>query len=207
MRFEMNQGYASKVDELSRRVVAINTKLNTLVSRKQALAPMALDSEKAALKELERIDAEEATLVRERELTSLAAAEARRLQAEQQFEAAQEQQNRRVADARKAADAVLALDQEIDDALIKLRELFERRKCCVDSLKASGIAPGYAVNRLYHKLGPTCAAHKAGLRDYFSIELVGPQQVATLVSVDHWLERPLISDNGSGVQEVELEKE
>ena len=99
--------YATKITQLGKRVLDLGSTLAEARGKRIALAPKVVDGDRAAIKQLDQIDATAATLQREIELVNLAVDQ---LKAEADAEAAETEAKyraQRERDARSAMDADL----------------------------------------------------------------------------------------------------
>ena len=88
------------------------------------------------------------------------------------------------ATAKEHASAIITLNDEIDQHLIKLRELFERRFSVLSQLSATAVVDQSFIVKLQGKSGPTRALCAAGLAKYVSVEKVATQSYVSLASVN-----------------------
>jgi hypothetical protein len=183
--------FVGQIAKLGQRAVALKDQLSGIKGKRSALAPLALAQDKSALTKLAALDDETTRLRRETELTALAIDEVNRLQTAAEQEAARQ----RRADIEQAilqeAGIIMSSDKDIDATLIRLRELFERRKRAATALAGLRAVSGHLTNRLHQRFGPTAAAMHAGLRSYLSFETVPLAHVRPLSESDAWLRRPL----------------
>jgi hypothetical protein len=178
--------YASKIAQLSARVVDLGKTIADARARRTTLALQAVEGDKAAVKAAAQIDDTIATADRELALVGDAVEQLKKLEAEHQVETEAKYRKQREADAEDAKAAIYAIDQEIDQTLVLLQGMFERRKSKARSLAATGVVDSYLTLRLQNRFGGTSAAICAGLRDYLSLEIVPVQNVAPLATIDRW---------------------
>jgi hypothetical protein len=191
-RFKVaDDDYAARADLLRQRLAEIEDKLALLIERRKAFALDAVSQDKPALIAIEKIDTEAAALRRERDTASDAIEHLERLQREQLTEKERRERERREAEARKLADAVLAQNAEIDTAFGKLRQLFEQRAVLLRQLGNTQTIPSTLILRMFQRFAPTCAARKAGLQDFLSLEFVPVGQIKTLLESNKFLSGPL----------------
>jgi hypothetical protein len=130
--------------------------------------------------------------------------EAEQLELEQ--ETAEEKRKKEIA-AKQHADAIIALHGEIDTALIKLRDLFVRRKECLQALAETSIVDHSVINRISAKGVASAAACHVGLHRFLPLEVVAPSSFRPLVSVNEVLALGGIdkgNGNGNGRPRVRL---
>jgi ABC-type transporter Mla subunit MlaD len=183
--------FAAKITDFSRRIADIDAKLAELAGKRREYAYGAADNNTASLKAIEALDQKADALNRERKTLLDATEQADRLLREQEAEAAKQDRERRERQARVSADAVLEVSAQIDAAMVALRALFERRSALLRELADTKIVAANYLLRLHQKFGPTCAARKAGLERYVSIEHVPVPNIATLSDSTRGLAGPL----------------
>ena len=172
--------YAAKIARFEQRAAEIEGKLNNLSERRKAFALGAVEGNKTSLKAIQDIDCEADDLRHERETLTAAIEQARQLQHDQEAEISRKDRESRLGEARKIADSVLTLNMEIDSAMKTMRQMFERRANLVRQLGGIGVIDPSLILRMLQRLGPTCAARKAELNRYISIEHVPPHQLRPL---------------------------
>jgi hypothetical protein len=183
--------YAARADLHRRRLAEIDPQLAALAQRRKQFALGALDNDKPSLRGIEQIDCEAETLRRERDTLNAAIEHLERLQREQLAENERRERERREAEARKLANAIVAQNAEIDTAFGKLRQLFEQRAVLLRHLGDTQTIPSTLILRMHQRFGPTCAARKAGLHDFLSLEFVPVGQIRSLVESNNFLSGPL----------------
>ena len=172
--------YGSKIADLEKRAADLGAKLTRLADRRGQYAFDATEGDKAAIGAISDIDTQVETLRREQEILTAAIERARHLQREQEADVARRDRQHREAEARKTADAVVAINNELDRAMTALRQRFERRAELIGALGRTGVFPSTFTLRLLQKIGPTSAARAAGLNDYLSLEPVPVHLVKSL---------------------------
>jgi hypothetical protein len=164
--------YASKISEFNKRIADIGAKLASLADRRKEYAFAAATGDTRALKQISDVDFEETSLVREQQTLNSAVETATALERQHAAEAQAAQEHARQVEAHKCASAVAALNCELDQMLLQLRECFERRAVVLRSLGNVGVVDPNVVLKLSSKSGPTAAAHAAGLGRFIHIDMV-----------------------------------
>jgi hypothetical protein len=164
--------YASKISEFNKRIADIGQKLTGLADRRRSYAFAAAQGDTRAAKQITDTDFEEASLIKEQQTLNSAIETAHALEKQHELEAAATEEHSRQVDAHKCAQAVAALNSELDLMLQQLREAFERRAVCLRSLGNYAVADPALLMRLSNRAGPTSAAHHAGLGKFIHIDMV-----------------------------------
>jgi hypothetical protein len=164
--------YASKITEFNKRIADIGLKLAGLADRRKEYAFAAATGDTRALKQISDVDFEETSLVREQQTLNSAVETATALERQVALEAKAAEEHSRQVEAHKAAQAVAALNVELDAMLLQLRECFERRAVVLRSLGNTGVVDPNLLMRLSSKSGPTSAAHAAGLGRHLHLDMV-----------------------------------
>jgi hypothetical protein len=164
--------YASKIQEFNRRISDIAAKLTGLADRRKSYSLAAAEGDTRALKQIGDVDFEEGALIREQKTLSSAIETAQALEKQHALEAQAAEEHARQVEAYSAARGIITIHEEIDLALIHLREMFERRSVILKSLGNIGVVDPSLLMRLSNKSGPTSAAHAAGLNKYLNMDMV-----------------------------------
>jgi hypothetical protein len=90
---------------------------------------------------------------------------------QQELDAEAAERRAREGEAYTHARALIALNEELDLALVALREQFERRASILSGLANTGVVDLGLVMRLGHKSHATSSAHRAGLGRYLAMEM------------------------------------
>jgi hypothetical protein len=163
--------YSDKISEFNRRIADIAVKLTSLSDRRKSYSLAAAEGDTRALKQIADTDFEETALVREQQTLNSAVETALALEKQHELEAKAAAEHTRQVEAYKAARGVVALNEELDLALIHLRELFERRAIILRSLGNVGVCDPSLIMKLSNRAGPTSAAHAAGLGRHMNLEM------------------------------------
>jgi hypothetical protein len=105
------------------------------------------------------------------------------LQLAERDKAAEADRRAVLAQAKRIADAVIALNGELDAELVRLREMFERRMSLLRELAATGVAEA-VVTRLQGKGPVTRACCAARLHAHIALEKVAQGSFVTLASTN-----------------------
>jgi hypothetical protein len=155
--------YADKIEEFHRRISDITAKLTGLADKRKEYAFAAASGD---------IDFETESLKKEEQIVASAIETAQAFERQHALEARQTEEHSRQVEAYSAARGVVTLNEEIDLALIHLREMFERRAIVLRSLGNTATVDPALLMRLANRAGPTSAAHAAGLGKFLNLDMV-----------------------------------
>jgi hypothetical protein len=174
---------ADRQNELQSKISTIDREIESLDAQFLALAAEfnSTDSQ-SSLRAAEQI--ERALMDLRRQKAVIIAAQGHTTRAQLAEKAVQADNDRRavLATAKQHADAVCTLNAEIDEHLIKLRQMFERRFALLSQLAATGVVDQAFVTKLQSRAGPTRACCAAGLAKWISVEKVATQSFISLAS-------------------------
>jgi hypothetical protein len=204
----MSTEHVQKLAQLNQRIHTVDEELAKL---DQTFTDFACEFDgingRDALKKADRLEQRMTELRRERTLSVLAQ---KKVQEEEQAEAdaevAEEKRKKQVA-AKQHADAIIALHGDIDTALLKLKDLFVRRRECLQSLAETAIVDHSVINRISAKGVASAAACHVGLHRFLPLEVVAPSSFRPLTSTNEVLALGGIGQgNGSsGTRRVRLD--
>jgi hypothetical protein len=173
----------SKQDELQSRLARIDAEITKLDESFIALAAEFNGTDgQASLKEAESIEQRLIQLRREKALTLASQSHVVKQMMDEKEARAEADRKALQATAKGHATAIIALNSEVDIALVQLRQLFERRASLLHQLSATGVANPITINKLEGKAGPTRACCAAGLHRFISLEKVSTQAFIALAS-------------------------
>jgi hypothetical protein len=109
------------------------------------------------------------------------------LEKQHALEAERQQRREKESAAYTTARAVIALHEEIDVELVKLRQMFERRAALLAALAATELASSVTIARLAGKAGPTRAFCAAGLHKFADLMTVPVPSMQPLASANELL--------------------
>jgi hypothetical protein len=164
--------YTDKISEFQARISDIAAKLTSLADRRKQYSYAAASGDTRARKQLDDDSFEETSLVKEQQVLNSAVETALALEKQHELEAKQAEEHVRQVEANKCAQGVVALNEEIDLALVQLRELFERRAIILRSLGNTAVCDPSLLMRLSNRAGATSAAHHAGLGRHVNLEMM-----------------------------------
>jgi hypothetical protein len=164
--------YADKISEFNRRIADIGAKLAGLADRRKEFAYAAASGDARARKAITDCDFETESLRKEEQIVASAIETAQALERQHELEAKQTEEHSRQVEAYSAARSIITLNEELDLALIHLREMFERRAIVLRSLGNTATVDPALLMRLSNKAGPTSAAHSAGLGRHLNLDMV-----------------------------------
>jgi hypothetical protein len=176
--------YADKIAELKKREAEFANELSRLADKRKEYSLAAVGGDGRAQKQIADVDFEEQALRRDAATVSCAIETAEALE-RQEAQDAQAQQLSKVRDeASRTAEALIAVNVEVDAMLKLLREAFERRAELLQNLSRTGLVDGALVMRMSTKAPASAAAQFAGLGRFLALEM-------TPVSA----QRPLVDSN------------
>jgi hypothetical protein len=168
----------NRITQLDADIAACDQKFLELAS-----AFNSIDSQ-ASLKQAAALETKLSELRREKSLTLAAQSHVTKLQLAERDKAAEADRRALLATAMQAADGVVTLNNEIDEHLIKLRQLFERRAALFREMGGTGCVDSVTINRLGGKGAATRAFCATGLHAYVSVEKVAQGSFVTLASTN-----------------------
>jgi len=169
-----------QIVSLRERLSGIAGELAALVDRRKSYSLAATEGDARAIKSIGDCDFESEAL-RKQEQTILSAIEsASALEKQREFDAEAAQRRALQAEAHKHAQAIIALNGELDTMLLRLREAFERRATALRHLADTGLVDTNLLLKFSHRTGPTAAAAHAGLNKFLHLEMVPVASLRTL---------------------------
>src|SRR5260221_5779964 len=154
--------YADRLSQLRARLTDVGKQLSSLADRRKSFSLAAATGDATARKQMADTDAEAEAQRREEQTISAADETAVALDKQQELEAQAAEEHARQVDAHRHAQGVIALNLEIDAALVHLREMFERRAGLLAGLAKAHIFHGGFFGRPPGQGGPTLAALPPG---------------------------------------------
>jgi hypothetical protein len=164
--------YADKISEFNRRISDIATKLTTLSDKRKEYAFAAASGDTRARKAITDCDFETESLRKEEQIVASAIETAQALERQHELEAKAAQEHSRQSEAHKCAQAIAALNCELDAMLVQLRECLERRSHVLRELGNTATVDPSLLMRFSNRAGPTSAAHHAGLGKFLNLDMV-----------------------------------
>jgi hypothetical protein len=160
--------FADRIAELKDRAHDVAAQIVALAERRRQHSLDAAIGDKRAVQAIADLDAESDALKRQAQTLSAALelAEIKEREAAAELKAIRRREQEEAA--YSAARAIVTLNEELDLALIHLREMFERRAILLRSLTT--VDPNL-IMRLSNRAGPTSAAHAAGLGRHLNLEM------------------------------------
>jgi hypothetical protein len=187
--------------ELQNRIAAIDSELADCDAQFLVLASQFNSTDSTnALKAAETIERKLEVLRREKTLALASQGHINKLMMDAKAEQAEQERRVLAAQAKEIAEGVVTLNAEIDDHLIKARQLFERRAALLHQLGSIGALDSSIVNKL-GKNANTRACCAARLHAHISLEKTSTHAAVPLSSTNPVLlnigkHRP--PTNGSG---------
>jgi hypothetical protein len=171
--------------ELQSRISKIDADIAALDAQFLALAAEFNSADgTASLKSAEQIEQRLMQLRREKAICIASQSHVTREQLREKEQQAEADRRAVQATAKEISSGVITLNDEIDTALIALRQLFERRFALLSQLAATGIVAQEFVVKLQSRAGPTRACCWAGLAKFVSLERVATQSWLALTSAN-----------------------
>jgi hypothetical protein len=164
--------FAAKITELNKQITTIAAKLTTLANRRKEFSLAASDGDAHARKQIGDVDFELTSLKSEAQTLSSALETAQALAKQEALDEAAKQEQARLAEAARHAEAIAALNAELDDRFLQLRDVFERRAGLLAALSNYNVVEPSLIMRMAGKSGPTSAAQNVGLGRYLALEMV-----------------------------------
>jgi hypothetical protein len=195
--------------ELQSRLSQIDSEISKLDEDFTQLAASWSGSDGAAsMKAAEQIEQRLNQLRREKALTIAAQGHVTREQLTERDKEAEQARKALMAKSREISAGVITLNEEIDQALVQLRGMFERRFALLSELASTGVVDQAFVVKLQGKSGPTRAMCAAGLAKFVSVEKVATQSFVPLASVNPILigigkdHAPPAANGGEAIQQL-----
>ena len=163
--------YQNRIEQLRQRISTIGSQLAGLADRRKSYSLAASDGDTTAIRQIADVDFEADALRKDAATLGSALETAEALEKQNALEAEQQQRREREIEARKCAEAVVAFNLEIDDALTHLRGMLERRASLLVGLGRTEVCDPSHIMKLSSKAGPTASAHKAGLGRFLALEM------------------------------------
>jgi hypothetical protein len=173
----------ARITQLDADIAALDQNFLELASAFNAVDGASSDSV-ASLKQAEQIERRLMQLRREKSLCLAGQAHVTKLQLDARDKAAQAERLALQATAKQHSDAVITLNAEIDEHLVKLRQLFERRAGFLHDLLGTGLVDSVVINKLGGRNAASRAFCAAGLHRFVSLEKTATQSFVTLASTN-----------------------
>jgi hypothetical protein len=176
--------YAQRIVELAHRVTGIDQRLVSIAEERGSHAVEAAQGGKTALQRIASLDAELDQLTKSKATLTDAASQLDAQMRAEELEALMQSRAEREQKAREIGSAVVAVQSEIDHAMVQLREMFERRETLLNQLHRAGGIDSRATFRLASKENANAAAYHAQLNRFLDLSHIGPQQQRPLSDSD-----------------------
>jgi hypothetical protein len=178
-------GLADRQNELQSRLSQIDSEISALDDQFTQLAASWSGTDgQASMKAAEQIEQRLNQLRREKALTIAAQGHVTREQLIERDQQAEQARKALMAKAKEISSGVITLNKEIDQALVQLRGMFERRFSLLSELAATNIVDSGFITKLQGKSGPTRAFCASGLHRFVAVEKVGQTSFVPLASVN-----------------------
>jgi hypothetical protein len=172
--------YESKISEFRSKIADIGRQLAELGNRRRSYSLAAVEGDSAARKQIADIDFETDELRKQEGTLASAIETAAALDRRREADAAAALSHDKQVEAYGLARGVVTLNEEIDLALKRLREMLERRASLLNQLAATELVDATLTTRLASKAPLTRACCAAGLHRFIQVETVSPQAMIPL---------------------------
>jgi DNA repair exonuclease SbcCD ATPase subunit len=179
--------FDSKITDLGQRITDLGKVVADLTVKRSTLAPSAVDGDRKARAELEKLEVARTDAEKETGLIRAAIDQLKRLAEQHKANVAAKEQQKLVDAATKLGAEILAYDDKIDTAMAQVAEWLTQRRATAGELSKLRVADSHLVMRLHQRYGATQAAAYHGLRTFIGIEHVEPHHHRALVDSDAWL--------------------
>jgi hypothetical protein len=176
--------FTDRIGLFRQRAADITTKLASLADQRKDYALDAVEQKPSALKSIADLDHEAESLRKEEQTLNCAIELAEARQRQEVLDLEQQKRRQREVEAHNHAQAIAALNCEIDEVLVQLRAIFERRASLLVGLARTELVDPTFVARFGNKAGATRAACCAGLHRYLALETVAPSSMVPLASTN-----------------------
>jgi hypothetical protein len=178
----MSSDYQSKLSQLDARATALRERLIVIGSQRREHVLLASEGDEKANRKLLVLDGESANANRELALIADATNE---LEAKQKAEREAKEQEARAkveAQAKELTIDVMAVTNQVDQQLMVLRQIFEKRHELLLKLERTKTKPnGYMQRLIGSKYAATGAARSAGLDKFLDLTHIEPMHTVPLV--------------------------
>jgi hypothetical protein len=164
--------YEARISEFKERIASIGRQLAELAARRKSYAFAAATGDSAAIKQIADIDFALDAARKEEGTLSSAIETAAALDRQREQDAAAAARHEAQVEAYKIARAVVALNLELDSALVALRAIFERRASLLVELANTEMVDRQLIMKLAQRTGPTAAAHSAGVGRFINLDMM-----------------------------------
>jgi hypothetical protein len=161
---------SDRISLLRQRATDIAAQLTSLGDRRRSYSLAAAEGDNHARHEISGIDVEQADLLAQQQTIDDSISVSEALQKQEALDEQRKRRSEREVAAHTTAVAVIALQAEIDERMVELRQAFERRSSLLAELARSELADPNLLNKLSSKLPATRAACCHGLDRFISIE-------------------------------------
>jgi hypothetical protein len=162
---------ADRISQLRQRASEVAAEIASLLDKRRSYSFAAATGDEHARKQIADLDFQSDSLRKEEQtaLCGIEAAEA--LLKQHQLDAEAKLHRERQVEAHEHATAIAAINLELDQMLLQVRECLERRAIHLRSLGNTATVDPNLLMRLSNKSGPTSACHHAGLGRYINLEM------------------------------------
>jgi hypothetical protein len=186
-RYRSGRNYDQQISHFQDALAALDVRLAKLAEQRNAHAIDAASGNEKASAAIDKIDVEAAEARRERATLTAAIALAEGQRAEAEARAAEADRKKHETDARKLADAVLAVDAEIDVAMPALADLLRKRAELLRQLTLNVTVSPQIGHALQHGFAPSIAANHHGLSNHINLVRIRSPFHSTLAHADRLL--------------------
>jgi hypothetical protein len=180
---------SDRIAQLKRRASEVASQITALADRRKEYSFAAASGDAKAKKAIADADYEAENLRREAATVSDAIEIGEALEKQRLLDAEAEALRSRAHAGYKAARAVASLNLELDQELVRLREMFERRAILLKALGDTSAVDSSLVVRLSNRANATSAAQLAGLSKFINLEMTPTASQRSLASSNEILLR------------------
>jgi hypothetical protein len=179
--------YEDRIVAFKDQIASIGKQLAELGARRKSYSLAAATGDQKAIKAIQECDLLTGELTKQEQTISSAVETALALERQEAQEAEAAARREREVEAHKISRGIIALNCELDEALVRLRETFERRAHLLTELANTGVVDSGLVLRLAHKSGANASAQLAGLSKFLALEMTPNSAVRGLASANEIL--------------------
>jgi hypothetical protein len=172
--------YEDRIKGFKEQIASIVKQLVDVTARRKSASFAAASGEEAAIKAIRDCDFETDELKKQEATVASAVETALALERQEQHDAQNAARHDKQVEAYGLARGVVTLNEEIDLALKRLREMLERRASLLNQLAALDVVSPVVITRLATKAPLTRACCAAGLHRFVQLETVSPQAMIPL---------------------------
>jgi hypothetical protein len=176
---------AAKLAALREHAADIASRIASFKEQRNGAALLAIfEAHKPSIAIIEQADSALDALTKEQQTISSALSQAESLLAQEHRDAETRERTALSVEAHKCAQAICALNAELDTLLAQLADTFEKRQLLLRELQRTEVADPTYVSKLASRSGPTRAACRVGLHRFIDMVAVSPNSHLSLASTN-----------------------